>query len=54
MTTPTYGVIPPHPPPPPAFCNARDEVTGRVCDLEAGHDGDHESIVTLQWPREDP
>lgn len=46
-----FGVIPPHPL--IRFCDARDPHTGRPCDLDHGHDGDHESFISLTWPQEE-
>lgn len=31
----------------PADCNADEPVSGRACDLEAGHDGQH--VAGLTW-----
>ena len=53
-TMTAYGVMPPHPV--PAYCGARDDDTGRLCDLDQGHDGPHQSIITITWldPADEP
>lgn len=35
------------------FCSAIDPHTGRPCDLDRGHLGDHESFISLTWPQEE-
>ncbi len=27
--------------------------TGMMCDLPAGHEGDHEASMTVSWPQDD-
>ena len=48
----TFGVVPEHKPA-PVFCDARDDHTGRLCDLDPGHPGDHQSVITITWTRDD-
>ena len=38
----------------PRYCGARDDDTGRICDLDHGHDGPHQSIITITWTDEPP
>ena len=39
------GVIPPHRPPLTPVCEAQHPATGAPCELDAGHDGQHEAVL---------